>query len=51
MYIGIERTTYTNSNGLFAQCISSVTASVRFDGALHVDLTKFQTNLVPPSME
>ena len=29
------------------QCISSVTASLRFDGALNVDLTEFQTNLVP----
>merc|ERR1712066_487933 len=26
---------------------SSVTASLRFDGALNVDLTEFQTNLVP----
>merc|ERR1711897_50976 len=34
-------------NRLLAQCISSVTASLRFDGALNVDLTEFQTNLVP----
>ena len=27
--------------------MSSVTASLRFDGALNVDLTEFQTNLVP----
>ncbi|XP_028847071.1 tubulin alpha-1C chain-like [Denticeps clupeoides] len=27
--------------------ISSITASLRFDGALNVDLTEFQTNLVP----
>lgn len=26
---------------------SSITASLRFDGALNVDLTEFQTNLVP----
>ncbi|XP_055487589.1 tubulin alpha-2 chain-like [Leucoraja erinacea] len=26
--------------------VSSITASLRFDGALNVDLTKFQTNLV-----
>merc|ERR1739848_703591 len=44
---GIERPTYTNLNRLLAQCISSVTASLRFDGALNVDLTEFQTNLVP----
>merc|ERR1711898_22481 len=45
--LGIERPTYTNLNRLIAQCISSVTASLRFDGALNVDLTEFQTNLVP----
>jgi len=45
--LGIERPTYTNLNRLLAQCISSVTASLRFDGALNVDLTSFQTNLVP----
>lgn len=31
----------------FLQVISSITASLRFDGALNVDLTEFQTNLVP----
>merc|ERR1711959_876074 len=30
-----------------AQIISSLTASLRFDGALNVDITEFQTNLVP----
>merc|ERR1719325_519831 len=44
--LGIERPTYTNLNRLLAQCISSVTASLRFDGALNVDLTEFQTNSV-----
>ena len=39
--------TYTNLNRLIAQIISSITASLRFDGALNVDLTEFQTNLVP----
>eukprot|EP00743_Colponemidia_sp_Colp-15_P000016 GILK01000021.1.p1 GENE.GILK01000021.1~~GILK01000021.1.p1 ORF type:complete len:455 (-),score=96.09 GILK01000021.1:241-1605(-) len=43
----IERPTYTNLNRVIAQCISSVTVSLRFDGALNVDLTEFQTNLVP----
>merc|ERR1711977_184352 len=43
----IERPTYTNLNRLVAQVISSLTASLRFDGALNVDLTEFQTNLVP----
>ena len=45
--LGIERPNYTNLNRLIAQCISSVTASLRFDGALNVDLNEFQTNLVP----
>ena len=39
--------TYTNLNRLVAQIISSLTASLRFDGALNVDMTEFQTNLVP----
>uniref|UniRef100_A0A1I7VGU5 Tubulin alpha chain n=1 Tax=Loa loa TaxID=7209 RepID=A0A1I7VGU5_LOALO len=39
--------TYTNLNRLIAQIVSSITASLRFDGALNVDLTEFQTNLVP----
>merc|ERR1712003_616945 len=38
---------YTNLNRLVAQVISSLTASLRFDGALNVDITEFQTNLVP----
>ena len=43
----IQRPTYTNLNRLIAQIISSITASLRFDGALNVDLNEFQTNLVP----
>ena len=43
----INRPTYTNLNRLIAQIISSITASLRFDGALNVDLNEFQTNLVP----
>jgi len=45
--LGIERPTYTNLNRLIAQVVSSLTASLRFDGALNVDVTEFQTNLVP----
>ena len=45
--LGVGRPTYTNLNRLIAQVISSITASLRFDGALNVDLTEFQTNLVP----
>ncbi|KAL7074655.1 hypothetical protein ACQ4LE_006107 [Meloidogyne hapla] len=45
--LDIHRPTYTNLNRLIAQVVSSITASLRFDGALNVDLTEFQTNLVP----
>merc|ERR1712137_470407 len=45
--LDIERPSYTNLNRLVSQVISSLTASLRFDGALNVDLTEFQTNLVP----
>ncbi|ODN05511.1 Tubulin alpha-1A chain [Orchesella cincta] len=45
--LGIERPTYTNLNRLIGQIVSSITASLRFDGALNVDLNEFQTNLVP----
>ncbi|GMR47287.1 hypothetical protein PMAYCL1PPCAC_17482 [Pristionchus mayeri] len=45
--LGIKSPTYTNLNRLLAQVVSSITASLRFDGALNVDLTEFQTNLVP----
>ncbi len=41
------RPTYTNINRLIAQVISAVTCSLRFEGPLNVDLTEFQTNLVP----
>ena len=39
---GTTRPTYTNLNRLLAQIISSLTASLRFDGALNVDVTEFQ---------
>jgi len=45
--LDIERPNYTNLNRLVAQVISSLTASLRFDGALNVDINEFQTNLVP----
>ena len=45
--LDIERPTYTNLNRLVSQTISSLTASLRFDGALNVDVTEFQTNLIP----
>ena len=45
--LDIERPNYTNLNRLVGQIVSSITASLRFEGALNVDLTEFQTNLVP----
>uniref|UniRef100_A0A7N0V3T2 Tubulin/FtsZ GTPase domain-containing protein n=1 Tax=Kalanchoe fedtschenkoi TaxID=63787 RepID=A0A7N0V3T2_KALFE len=43
----VSRPTYTNLNMLISQVISSLTTSLRFDGALNVDVTEFQTNLIP----
>ncbi|XP_038597080.1 tubulin alpha-4 chain-like [Tachyglossus aculeatus] len=45
--LDIERPTYTNLNRLIGQVVSSVTASLRFEGTLNVDLIQFHTNLVP----
>jgi len=45
--LDIERPTYTHLNRMIAQVISSLTASLRFQGALNVDINEFQTNLVP----
>lgn len=45
--LDIERPTYRNLNRLISQTISSLTTSLRFDGAINVDITEFQTNLVP----
>nr|CAH7736940.1 unnamed protein product [Callosobruchus chinensis] len=41
------RPTYTNLNRLLGQVVSAVTASLRFEGQVNVNLTEFQTNLVP----
>ena len=43
--LDIERPTYTNLNRLIGQIVSSITASLRFDGALNVDLTEFQVSI------
>ena len=45
--LSIERPSYINLNRLLGQIVSSITASLRFEGALNVDLTEFQTNLAP----
>ena len=43
--LDIERPSYTNLNRLIGQVVSSITASLRFDGALNVDLNEFQVLL------
>ena len=45
--LDMERPSYIHLNRLISQVVSSVTASLRFEGSLNVDLTEFQTNLVP----
>lgn len=45
--LNIGRPTYCHLNRLISQVVSSITASLRFDGALNVDMAEFQTNLVP----
>jgi len=45
--LDIPRPTFSHLNRLIAQVVSSVTASLRFDGDQNVDFNEFQTNLVP----
>jgi len=45
--LGIGLPSYSDLNRLIAQVISSLTASLRFNGSLNVDINEFQTNLVP----
>ncbi|KAG5871864.1 hypothetical protein JTB14_033872 [Gonioctena quinquepunctata] len=45
--LDIPQPGYSNLNRLIAQIVSSTTTSLRFDGSMNVDLTEFQTNLVP----
>jgi tubulin alpha len=45
--LDIERPSYTNLNRLIAQVVSSLTASLRFEGSLNVDINDFPTVLVP----
>merc|ERR1712083_117653 len=42
-----DRPSYGQLNQVIAKVISSMTAALRFDGELNVDLGEFQTNLVP----
>lgn len=45
--LGVDRPSYNNLNQHIAQVVSASTASLRFDGALNVDVRDFNTNLVP----
>lgn len=45
--LDISRPTFTNVNRIIGQIVSNVTASLRYEGAINVDLREFQTNLVP----
>jgi len=46
-WLSIKRPSYDNLNRLITKTVSSMTASLRFEGELNVDLNEFQTNLVP----
>ncbi|RVE49223.1 hypothetical protein evm_006115 [Chilo suppressalis] len=45
--LDVPRPTYTNLNRLVAQVMSCMTASLRFEGSLNVELVEFRTNLIP----
>merc|ERR1719277_1680796 len=45
--LDIKRPSYADLNVIVSKVISSMAASLRFDGELNVDLGEFQTNLVP----
>src|SRR5690349_8387500 len=45
--LSVENPSYVHLNRLISQVVSSITASLRFNGALNVDMNEFQTNLVP----
>merc|ERR1712165_665668 len=45
--LDIKKPSYVNLNRIIAKVVSSMTAALRFDGELNVDMNEFQTNLVP----
>jgi len=45
--LDLKKIQYTHLNKLCAKTISCMTAALRFDGDLNVDMNEFQTNLVP----
>merc|ERR1712013_683935 len=47
--LDIDRPSYNNLNKLIGQIVSSITASLRFDGALNVDLTEITNACFEPA--
>merc|ERR1711988_533375 len=45
--LDIKKPSYIDLNRIIAKVVSSMTAALRFDGELNVDMNEFQTNLVP----
>jgi len=45
--LGIKTPDYGDLNKIIAKVCSSMTAALRFDGELNMDMNEFQTNLVP----
>merc|ERR1712165_142922 len=45
--LDIKKPSYIHLNRIIAKVVSSMTAALRFDGELNVDMNEFQTNLVP----
>merc|ERR1739846_65424 len=45
--LDVKQLSYDVLNRIIAKTISSMTAALRYDGELNVDMNEFQTNLVP----
>jgi len=45
--LDVKMPNYAHLNRIIAKVVSSMTAALRFDGDLNVDMNEFQTNLVP----
>jgi len=45
--LDIKKPSYKALNMIISKVVSSMTAALRFDGELNVDMNEFQTNLVP----
>merc|ERR1711979_120181 len=45
--LDIKKPNYGHLNRIIAKVVSSMTAALRFQGELNVDMNEFQTNLVP----